>query len=84
LQKISQSCDRVINLDVPDQVIIERLLNRGRADDNEDVIRRRLEVYREQTAPLIDFYQKRQQLLSVNGNQSEAEVTADLQNAITS
>jgi adenylate kinase len=84
LETLQQKYDRVINLEVPDEIIVERLLKRGRPDDTEQVIRRRLEVYREQTAPLIDFYQKRQQLLSVNGNQSAAEVTADLQNAITS
>ncbi|PPS45220.1 adenylate kinase [Chroococcidiopsis sp. TS-821] len=75
---------RVINLEVPDDVLIARLLGRGRADDNEEVIRRRLEVYREQTAPLIDFYRDRQQLVSVNGNQSLEEVTAELLNVIDS
>jgi adenylate kinase len=84
LQKIAQSSVRVINLEVPDQVLIERLLDRGRQDDTQEVIRRRLEVYREQTAPLIDFYRDRQQLLSVNGNQSLEEVTAELEKTIAS
>jgi adenylate kinase len=39
-------------------VLIQRLLSRGRADDNEAVIRHRLEVYREQTAPLIAYYRQ--------------------------
>ena len=42
-------------LALDDAVLIERLLARGRADDNEAVIRNRLEVYREKTAPLISF-----------------------------
>ena len=75
---------RVVNLEVPDDILMARLLARGRADDNEEVIRRRLEVYREQTAPLIDFYRDRQQLISVNGDQSLDEVTAELLNVIDS
>jgi adenylate kinase len=84
LNDIRQSCDYVINLDVPDDIIVTRLLNRGRTDDNESVIRHRLEVYREQTAPLIDFYRQRQQLVSVNGNQPVEAVSRDLQQAIQS
>ena len=75
LQKMAQSGTRVVNMEVPDEVLIARLLGRGRKDDTEEVIRRRLEVYRQETAPLIDFYDHRQQLASVNGNQSLEEVT---------
>lgn len=84
LQKLTANGVRVINLEVPDDVLIERLLGRGRLDDTPEVIRRRLEVYHLQTAPLIDFYRDRQQLLSVNGNQSLAEVTNDLEQMISS
>lgn len=84
LQKMGSNGVQVINLEVPDEVLIERLLGRGRPDDTQEVIRRRLEVYRLQTAPLIDFYRDRQQLLSVNGNQSLAEVTNDLEKMINS
>ena len=59
--------------------MIARLLGRGRKDDSEEVIRRRLEVYRAETAPLIDYYRDRQKLLTVNGNQSQEEVTTDLE-----
>lgn len=88
LQKLAQKCDCVVNLEVPDDVVVARLLGRGkkegRTDDTEEVIRRRLEVYREQTAPLIEYYRERQQLVSVNGNQSPQEVTDELQNVIHS
>lgn len=75
---------RVLNLDVPDEVIVTRLLARGRADDAEETIRRRLQVYREQTAPLIDYYSDRDQLISINGHQSMESVTADLKSALSS
>ncbi|MFB2833989.1 adenylate kinase [Floridanema evergladense] len=82
LNKLQQKCDRVINLEVPDQIIVDRLLKRGRKDDTEEVILRRLEVYREQTAPLIHYYNERHLLVSIQGNQSMEEVTAELQKAV--
>ncbi|MBW4615206.1 MAG: adenylate kinase [Desmonostoc vinosum HA7617-LM4] len=84
LEKTHQGGEQVVNLDVPDEVVVERLLTRGRKDDTEEVIRRRLEVYRAETAPLIDYYRDRQKLLMVNGNQSLEEVTTKLQNVIAS
>lgn len=84
LSAINQSCEMAINLDVPDEVIVGRMLARGRKDDNEETIRRRLEVYRIETAPLISFYQKRQQLASIDGNQSMEQVTTAIQKAIES
>jgi adenylate kinase len=88
LQEMDQVCERVVNLEVPDEVLVARMLSRGlkegRKDDNEETIRRRLEVYRQQTAPLIDFYRERQQLVSVNGNLSMELVTAELKQVIGS
>jgi adenylate kinase len=82
LQEIEQACDRVVNLEVPDEVLVARLLSRGRKDDSEEVIRNRLQVYREQTAPLIDFYSDRQQLVSIDGNRSIEQVNGDLKQII--
>ncbi|MFM7314937.1 MAG: adenylate kinase [Cyanobium sp.] len=56
LQEIGQPIELVVLMELDDAVLIQRLLNRGRSDDNEQVIRHRLEVYREQTAPLIAHY----------------------------
>ena len=79
LAAIGQPFECVVNLDVPDEVIVVRLVQRGieqgRSDDTEETIRYRLEVYRESTAPLIDFYRGRQQLVSVDGNQPMDLVT---------
>lgn len=50
----------MIELDVPENELMTRLINRGkqsgRSDDNEETIKKRLDVYRNQTAPLIDWY----------------------------
>lgn len=78
LHRMDQRCDYVVNFEVPDEAIIARLLGRGRKDDTEPVIRHRLDVYREQTAPLIDFYQSRNQLVTVNGHQAIHQVQEQL------
>ncbi len=73
---------KVINLDAPDDEVVKRLLARGRRDDTEDTIRRRLQVYREQTAPLIEFYHSREQLSQIDGSLSMDEVTAQLKQTV--
>jgi adenylate kinase len=81
LSSLSQSMDRVINLKVSDEFLLTRLLGRGRKDDTEEVIRRRLQIYREQTAPLIQFYRDRNQLTDIDGGAPVDVVTASIQEA---
>lgn len=75
---------RVINLVVSEEILVERLLARGRADDNEETIRHRLQVHHQETEPLIEFYQKRDQLVSVEGDRLVDDVTKALKEAIDS
>ncbi|WP_353931617.1 adenylate kinase [Okeanomitos corallinicola TIOX110] len=82
LAKMGQGGEKAVNLDAKDEVVISRLLGRGRKDDSEEVIRRRLEVYRDETAPLIDYYGDRRKLVTINGDQSPEEVTTELKNII--
>jgi len=56
LKRRGLKLDTVLELRVPEDVLVGRLMSRGRADDTEDVIRNRFKVYREETAPLLDFY----------------------------
>ncbi|PRQ11598.1 adenylate kinase [Corynebacterium sp. 13CS0277] len=56
LAKQDASLDAVVEFRVGEDIVVERMLARGRADDNEDTIRTRLHVYRDETAPLIDHY----------------------------
>lgn len=71
--------DAVVVLTVNSEELIARLLQRakteGRADDTEEVIRRRQEVYAEQTEPLIDVYRERGLLIEVDGLGEINEVT---------
>ena len=73
-------------LTADDDEIVQRLLQRaeleGRADDTEDVIRRRQELYAEQTEPLIDVYRKRGILLEVDGMGEVDDVTQRIFDAL--
>nr|WP_222131509.1 adenylate kinase [Pseudonocardia sp. C8] len=51
--------DAVVQFEIDDEEVVQRLLGRGRSDDNEDTIRNRQRVYREETAPLLDYYRDR-------------------------
>ena len=68
LEKIKQPLEGVILIKVDDDYLIKRLLERGRQDDNEQVITNRLNIYREQTTPLIDLYKKQGILEEIEGN----------------
>ena len=86
LEADGRRLDRVIELTVDTDEVVGRLLKRaqdqGRADDTADVIRRRLEVYFEQTAPLVAVYRDRGILLEVDGMGDVAEVTERILSAL--
>lgn len=82
LSKLNQNADLVLNLAVPDEVLVSRLLERKRRDDNESTIRRRLEVYHRDTVPVVDFYRQRKTLKIINGDRTMEEVTQQLYEAI--
>jgi adenylate kinase len=88
LRSSGTKIDRVIELTVDVDVVVARLVRRsaeqGRTDDTEDVLRRRLEVYAEQTAPLIEVYQSRNLLVQVDGLGEIESVTAAILLAINS
>lgn len=89
IQNMHWDYDWVVNLDVPDEVLIARLLHRGevehRSDDHDETtIGHRLQVYRDQTEPLIDYYRQRKQLYTLNGNQPMEQVAAQLNEFLNS
>jgi len=57
LERRNLKLDAVLEFRVPEDELVQRLKGRGRADDTEDVIRNRMKVYRDETAPLLDYYQ---------------------------
>jgi adenylate kinase len=78
--------DAVVELTVDTAEVVDRLLRRarveGRADDTADVIRHRQEVYRTETAPLVDVYARRDLLVRVDGLGEMDEVTTRLLQAL--
>lgn len=72
----------MLELDVPEEMLMERLINRGktsgRADDNAETIKKRLDVYNTQTAPLIEWYEKEGKRHAVKGYGSLEEINAAL------
>ncbi len=82
LSILRQPHPMVVYFEVTTEALVERMLNRGRQDDTEDTICRRLEVYQEDTAPLIDLYQKRHCLTTINGNLPPQDVTRTLQESL--
>lgn len=88
-QLLAERGDRinaVLHIVVDEEVLIQRLLKRaeieGRADDNEETIRKRMDVYREQTRPLIDYYRERGLIVAVDGDRPIEAVFADLVAAV--
>ena len=84
--EIGRNFSVVFALQIPDEVALERLRRRaeieGRPDDTDEAIRRRLENYHRETAPLIEYYRTRGNLVPIHGDRSENEVFAEMQQAL--
>lgn len=80
--KLNTSLNCLINLQIPEEVSVRRLLKRGetsgRLDDNETVIRNRLREYHEKTHPVLRFYQDKNQQVDVDGTRPVEEVRAEI------
>jgi len=66
--------DAVLELDVDEDTLVARLLDRQRPDDTLETIQNRLEVYSQQTSPLLDYYRQRGQLTSIDGKGTVQDV----------
>lgn len=72
LKKRGKELHAVVGLEVPDEELVSRMINRGkmtgRADDNEETIKKRLHVYHNQTSPLREHYKKQNKYKAIDGN----------------
>ena len=71
LERRGLKLDAVVEFRVPEDELVQRLKGRGRADDTEDVIRNRFQVYRDETAPLLDYYHDELQTVDAVGELDE-------------
>ena len=78
LKELDQPLEMVIYLDVDEEVLVERLLKRGRSDDNESTIRKRLRIYNDTTQPLIGYYKKQNILEYIEGNRNLNQISNDI------
>ena len=86
LAERGQEVSVMLDLDVPEEELMQRLIKRGqesgRADDNEETIRKRLVVYHSQTAPLIDWYKQEGKYRHIQGLGALEKIFADVCEAI--
>lgn len=73
----NRSVDMVFVIDIPKEVLIKRLTNRGRSDDTPEVIEQRLNVYNEETYPVLEYFDKcGVKVIHIDGTGSEEQVNA--------
>ncbi len=82
LAEVGQELTIAINLDVPVEEVTTRMMARGREDDTEEAIARRLCLYEEQTAPLLDWFAERGLLATIDGLGEEDQVFSRLTEVI--
>ena len=86
LREIGKELTVVFVLQLPDEVCIERLTKRaqleGRVDDTPEAIAKRLEIYRRETEPLIEWYRIRSNVVTVHAERSVNEVFGEIQQAL--
>ena len=86
LGSIARAFDAVLALQVPDDVARERMLGRAekerRTDDTPEVIDRRLALYHQQTAPVLEYYRAQGSFVPVHGERSEPEVWDEIQQVL--
>jgi adenylate kinase len=82
LAERGEDLDAVVEFQVAEDELVRRLMGRGREDDTEDVIRRRQQVYRDETAPLLGHYSDR--LVTVDAVGTVEEITDRVANALRS
>jgi adenylate kinase len=90
LEEAGADIDAVLVLTVDEEALIARIQKRAeetggaRSDDNEDVLRDRLAVYKNQTAPVLPFYNERGKLVEINGMEDMDAVSAAIESALDS
>ena len=86
LAERGQDVTVMVDLEVPEDELMTRLIKRGkdsgRADDNEETIKKRLHVYHSQTAPLIDWYKNEKKYQHINGLGTMDGIFADICEAV--
>ena len=77
MEKNDIGYDYAVFLDVSREEVLRRLLARGRADDTEEIINNRIDLYKKETGPVVEYMRKRPGFITVNSEQGTPEETAN-------
>jgi adenylate kinase len=78
LEDLGQRLNKAIYLDVPDEILRSRSIARGLLDDQPDAVQRRIDLFHARTQPLLEYYELRDRLLRINGNQTIEQVQQEI------
>ena len=78
LDELNQPLEKVFYLNLDEEILVKRLINRGRTDDDEKTIRTRLDIYKETTQPLIAYYENLNILEYIDGDRDLKTISDDI------
>ena len=78
LDELNQPLEKVFYLNLDENILVKRLINRGRTDDNEEIIRTRLDIYKQTTQPLIAYYKNLNILEYIDGDRDLKVISDDI------
>ena len=88
LKKHEIDIDKIIEIDVDEKILIQRITtraletNNSRDDDNSNVLKNRIEIYKKDTKPVLNFYSNMDKLITINGMLSIDEVSEEILNSL--
>jgi adenylate kinase len=78
LEELGQKLDWAIYLQVPEAVMVSRSLGRSLPDDQPEIVQRRVEIFYDRTVPILEYYDRRRRLLTINGDQQPELVSQNI------
>ncbi|MEB3337198.1 MAG: adenylate kinase [Leptolyngbyaceae bacterium] len=78
LDDLRQRLDWAIWLEVPPKVLMHRSIARSRQDDEPEIVQRRIDLFQERTIPILEYYDYRKRLLTINGDQPPEKIQQEI------
>ena len=83
LERLEQSIEAVVLIEINDEILVKRLVERGRDDDQPEIIKNRFKSYNAETQPLIPFYEDRGILFNIDGMKEVSKVAEDIKKLLS-